>query len=76
MAERYRVEESEVMGPATAHEIGHLLGLDHSPKGVMCPQFGRSHIVLADTGHLLFSAPQASQLRTAIAGRMAVTVAP
>jgi hypothetical protein len=71
MAEKFRVEESEVMGPAMAHEIGHLLGVDHSPMGVMCPQFGRSHIVQAGTGGLLFSAPQASQLRTAIIGRMA-----
>ncbi len=71
VAERFAVEEGEVLGAALAHEIGHLLGVGHSPMGVMCPQFGRNHIVQANLGALLFSAPQARQIRTEIARRQA-----
>ncbi len=69
VAGSFGVEEPEILGAALAHEIGHLLGVGHSPMGVMCPQFGQSHIVQASAGGLLFSAPQASQIRTEIARR-------
>ena len=76
VAGSFGVEESEILGPALAHEIGHLLGVGHSPMGVMCSQFGRSHIVQASAGGLLFSAPQASQIRTEIARRKVASEAP
>jgi hypothetical protein len=66
MAENFGVEESAVLGAALAHEIGHLLGVGHSPVGIMRPAFGRNHIVLASAGGLLFSEPQAVQIRIEI----------
>jgi hypothetical protein len=66
MSQSYGVEESAILGAALAHEIGHLLGVGHSPLGVMRPAFGRSHIVQASSGGLLFSEPQAAQIRSAI----------
>jgi hypothetical protein len=72
MAASFRIAESEILGAALAHEIGHLLGVGHSQTGVMCSQFGLSHIVQASAGSLLFSALQAAQIRTAIARRKAV----
>jgi hypothetical protein len=76
IAASFGVEKSEILGAALAHEIGHLLGVGHSPTGVMCSQFGRSHIVQANSGGLLFSAPQASQIRTEVTRRKAASDAP
>jgi hypothetical protein len=76
MAESFGVGESEILGAALAHEIGHLLGVGHAPMGVMCSQFGRNQIVQASAGGLLFSARQASQIRTEIARRRAASGAP
>jgi len=73
MAESLGVEESEILEAALAHEIGHLLGVGHAPMGVMCSQFGRGHIVQASAGGLLFSAPQARQIRTEIGRRKAAS---
>jgi len=71
MAASYQMEESGVLAAALAHEIGYLLGVGHTPTGVMCPQFGRRHIIEADSGGLLFSAPQAAQILSEIARRKA-----
>ena len=71
IAASFGVEKSEILGAALAHEIGHLLGVGHAPTGVMCPQFGRNHIVEASAGGLLFSARQASQIRTEVTRRKA-----
>jgi hypothetical protein len=76
LAESFGTEESEILGAALAHEIGHLLGVGHAPRGVMCSHFGQSHIVQASAGELLFSAPQASQIRTEIGRRKAPSEAP
>jgi len=69
IAANCRMDESVILGPVLAHEIGHLLGVGHNPTGVMCPAFKRSHIVQAGMGNLLFSAPEGGQIRTEVARR-------
>jgi hypothetical protein len=76
MAASYQMEESGVLAAAMAHEIGHLLGVGHTPTGVMCPQFGRRHIIEANSGGLLFSAPQTAQILSEIARRKAARRVP
>jgi len=48
-----------------AHEIGHLLGLQHQPNGIMTADFTSQDLREAESGWLNFSAAQARILRAA-----------
>ncbi len=75
MADRLKVEDSDVLGAAFVHEIGHVLGIRHAPQGVMSPRFGWRHINQAGSGQLLFSSRQAAELRSEISRWSAMAVA-
>ena len=60
-----RVSESQILGIAIAHELGHLL-LDlqgHSANGIMRGEWGLTDLRNAAFGMLLFTAQQAEVLR-------------
>lgn len=70
IAEASRVDVSEILGAAMAHEIGHLLlGAGHSPDGVMAAVWDDGHFRRLATGRLDFTSEQAARMRSAIAGR-------
>ena len=56
-----------VLGCIMAHEVGHLIGLRHSPAGIMKPQFEKRDIERANMGLLHFTEQDGSVLRAFIA---------
>ena len=62
-----------LLGPAMAHEIGHLLlGHDsHAPAGIMSPRLGPEQIAQAGRGLLRFLPGEARRLRYEVIARMA-----
>jgi hypothetical protein len=69
MARGFLMGEAPVLGAALAHEIGHLLGADHSPTGVMRARFNRLNIEDMDKGGLLFGRQEAARLRARVMRR-------
>ncbi len=71
LANNVRASESQILGVAIAHEIGHLLlGAAHSPSGVMCARWRRQHFELMSIGRLLFTAEETTRLQAEVAKRM------
>jgi len=54
-----------VLGSVLAHEVGHLMGLQHSASGVMKANFEAYDIIEAGSGRLLFDPSGSKVLRAA-----------
>jgi hypothetical protein len=53
-----------------SHEVGHLLGMKHSPSGIMKPTLDRRDLRDAATGFLSFTTPGAKALRASPGNRV------
>ncbi len=70
-AEEYGVQPCEVLGPAIAHELGHLLLRQpgHSPTGIMRARWRREDYERAPRGAFNFTAKQAEGIRAEVSTR-------
>ncbi len=79
-AAKFGVRPYAVLGPAIAHEIGHLLlgQQGHSPTGIMRAIWGRRDYEAPPLGAFKFTAEQAEQVRAEVRerGRQQAATAP
>jgi hypothetical protein len=71
-AAEFGVHLEEVLGPAMAHEIGHLLLVSggHSPAGIMRARWRREDYERAPRGAFTFTSEQGQSIRTEIRRRI------
>jgi hypothetical protein len=69
LAEHFSIQPERLLGHVLAHEVGHILGANHSSKGVMRGEWGREDLRLMGFSILEFSTDQAKQLRAALFDR-------
>jgi hypothetical protein len=68
-AEHFNIQTERLLGHVLAHEVGHMLGANHSSKGIMRGEWGRDDLKLMGFSILEFSTDQAKQLRAALLHR-------
>lgn len=75
MAEGGVASPSQILGHATAHEIGHLLlrSNQHSTLGIMRARWNQEDLRSASRGSLLFTAEQSERIRAEVKARTAGT---
>ena len=70
-AEQFGIKPGRLLGHVLAHEVGHLLGENHSPKGIMRGTWSRDDLKLMGFSTVEFSTDQAKQLRDTLSRRAA-----
>jgi len=70
-AAEFGIQPYEVLGPAIAHELGHILlgQKGHSPTGIMRARLRREDYERAPRGAFNFTAEQAKQIRAEVSTR-------
>ncbi len=64
----------QILASVMAHEVGHLLGLAHSPSGIMRADWRANELLVASYGRLLFTPQDAEVIRTEVRRRSAMSL--